>query len=168
MNYFDIIIVIPLIWGAYKGYRKGLIIEVASLLALAVGIWGGLKFSSISARYLTPLFDVSDKVMSLISFAVTFIAIVIAVFTLAKILEKGIKIIALGLVNRIAGILFGTLKFLLIVSIVLTIIDSVNTQIEFIDAEKKEASLLYKPCQSVASSIIPSIKNINLGSVFSY
>ena len=46
MNYLDIIIIIPLIWGAYKGFRKGFIIEIASLIALILGIWGGINFSS--------------------------------------------------------------------------------------------------------------------------
>ena len=88
MNYFDIIIIIPLIWGAYKGFKKGIIIEIASFIALGLGIWGGMKFSSISAKYLSETFDIAENIMPLISFAVTFILIVIVVFTLAKMLQK--------------------------------------------------------------------------------
>jgi len=106
MNYFDIIIIIPLLWGAFKGFKKGLIIEIASLIALFLGIWGGVKFSSVSGKYLSEMFDISEKIMPLISFAITFIVIVIAVYALAKLLQKFIKMIALGTMNKIAGACF--------------------------------------------------------------
>ena len=119
MNYFDIIIIIPLIWGAYKGFKKGFIIEIASFIALGLGVWGGIKFSAISAKYLSEAFDISEKIMPLISFAVTFILIVIVVFMLAKMLQKIISMIALGFINKAAGSLFGMLKFGLIMSVII-------------------------------------------------
>jgi membrane protein required for colicin V production len=47
MNYIDIIIGIVLIVSAISGFRKGLIVEVASLAALILGIWGAIHFSGI-------------------------------------------------------------------------------------------------------------------------
>ena len=76
MNYFDIIIIIPLLWGAFKGFKKGLIIELASLIALFLGVWGAIKFSSVVGNYLDQTFTVSEKFLPLVSFAVTFILIV--------------------------------------------------------------------------------------------
>ena len=111
MNYFDIIIIIPLLWGGYKGFKKGLIIEVASIVALLLGVWGGIKFSSISANYLGDMFSISEKLMPLISFALTFILIVIAVFAVAKLIQKVVKVVALSTVNKVAGAAFGILKF---------------------------------------------------------
>jgi membrane protein required for colicin V production len=165
MNYFDIIIIIPLLWGAYKGFKKGLIIEVASLVALFLGVWGGVKFSSISANYLSELFDISEKIMPLISFAVTFILIVIAVYTLAKMLQKVIKMVALGFVNKIAGSTFAVLKFTLIISVVLTLVNNINSEIGFIDSEMENSSLLYKPISALAPSIIPGLRNISINGV---
>lgn len=165
MNYFDIIIIIPLIWGAYKGFKKGLIIEVASLIALFLGVWGGVKFSSISAKYLSEMFSISEKIMPLISFAVTFIVIIIAVFTLAKLLQKIIKMVALGLVNKITGSAFGALKFALIISVVLSLVNNINAEINFIEPEMQNSSLLYHPVSKVALILIPSLRNINLNGV---
>jgi len=162
MNYFDIIIIIPLIWGGYKGFKKGFIIEIASFIALGLGIWGGMKFSSISAKYLGNAFDISEKVMPLISFAVTFIAIVIVVFMLAKMLQKIITMVALGFINRAAGALFGMLKFGLIMSVIINFTNIINNQISFIDPEMKNTSILYKPMGKVAEIIIPGLKSINL------
>ena len=165
MNYFDIIIIIPLIWGAFKGFKKGLIIEIASLIALFLGVWGGVKFSSISAKYLSEMFDVSEKIMPLISFAITFILIVIAVYALAKMLQKVIKMVAIGLVNKIAGLAFGVLKFTLIISIILTLVNNVNSEIEFIEPEMETSSLLYKPISSLAPAVIPGLQNISINGI---
>jgi len=165
MNYFDIIIIIPLLWGAYKGFKKGLIIEIASLTALFLGVWGGVKFSSISAKYLSEMFSISEKIMPLISFAITFIIIVIAVFTLAKLLQKVIKMVALGTINKIAGSAFGILKFTLIISIVLTLVNNINSELEFLEPEMENSSILYGPISSLAPKIIPGLNNISINGV---
>jgi len=165
MNYFDIAIIIPLIWGAYKGFRKGFIIEIASFIALGLGIWGGIKFSSLSANYLSEMFEISEKVMPLISFSATFIIIVIAVFLIAKIIQKIIKLVALGFINKAAGAIFGMLKFGLIISVVLNLVNTVNTEIKFIDSEMKDNSLLYDPVSKVSAIIIPGLKELNFNAI---
>ena len=162
MNYFDIIIVIPLIWGAYKGFTKGFIIEIASLIALALGVWGGVKFSSVLVEYLSQVFEISPKLMPLISFAVTFIIIVLAVFAIAKFLQKIIKLVALSFINKLAGLIFGCLKFTLIISIIINLVNIVNEQIHFIDDETQESSILYKPVSKVAQILIPGIKDLSI------
>ena len=45
MNYLDIILSIPLLWGLYKGITRGIIKELASLLALVLGTYGAIHFS---------------------------------------------------------------------------------------------------------------------------
>jgi len=165
MNYFDIIIIIPLIWGAYKGFKKGIIIEIASFIALGFGIWGGMKFSSISAKYLSDAFDIAENIMPLISFAVTFILIVIVVFTLAKMLQKLVSMVALGFVNKAAGALFGMLKFSLIMSVIINFTNILNKQVTFIEPEMENASILYKPMGRVAQIIIPGLQRININEI---
>jgi len=165
MNYFDIIIVIPLIWGAYKGFKKGIIIEVASFIALGLGIWGGMKFSYISAKYLSNAFDIAENIMPLISFAVTFILIVIAVFTLAKMLQKVVSMVALGFLNKAAGGLFGMLKFGLIMSVIINFTNILDAQVNFVEPEMKNKSILYKPVGKIAQIIIPGLKEISLDKV---
>jgi membrane protein required for colicin V production len=165
MNYFDFIIIIPLLWGAFKGFKKGLIIEVASLIALFLGVWGGVKFSSISAGFLSEMFSISEEIMPLISFAITFIVIVIAVFALAKLLQKFIKMASLGTINKIAGSAFGVLKFTLIISIILTLVNNINSEIRFIEPEMQNSSLLYEPVSSLAPAIIPGLNKISITGV---
>lgn len=165
MNYFDIIIIVPLLWGAFKGFKKGLIVEVASLLALFLGVWGGAKFSSISAKYLGEMFNISEKLMPLISFALTFILIVILVFFIAKMVQKLVKAVSLSTINKIAGAGFGVLKFTLIISIILTLTNNINSEIEFIEPDMQNSSLFYNPISKLAPAIIPGLTNISLNNI---
>ena len=160
MNYLDIIIVIPLIWGAYKGFRKGFVIEIASLVALVLGVWGGINFSSYSAEYLGKAFNISPEIMPLLSFVVTFIAIVILVFFIAKMLERVVKMVALGIVNRIAGMVFGMMKFGIIISVILNLVNTIDAEVSFIENDMKSKSLLFQPLSDFSSTLFPKLNEI--------
>ena len=99
MNTIDIIILIPLLWAAYSGFKKGLIIEIATLLALAGGIYAGVHFSNYASGYLVEKID--SKMLPLASFGATFLVVVILIFALGKLLEKVVNMVALKLVNKV-------------------------------------------------------------------
>lgn len=145
MSQIDIILIIPLLWGAVMGFKKGLVLELASLVGLILGIYGAIKFSDYTAEKLTQYVDITQEWLGLISFLVTFIGIVFGVFLLAKILNKALKLVALGTVNRILGLLFGTIKFALIVSIGLYFFENMNRKFEFVEKDFAKESLLYEP-----------------------
>jgi membrane protein required for colicin V production len=145
MSQIDIIFIIPLLWGAVMGFKKGLVLELASLVGLILGIYGAIKFSDYTAEKLVQYAEITQEWLGLISFLVTFIAIVFGVFLLAKILNKALKLVALGTVNRILGLLFGTLKFALIVSIGLYFFENMNRKFEFVEKDFAKESMLYEP-----------------------
>lgn len=145
MSQIDIIFIIPLLWGAVMGFKKGLVLELASLVGLILGTYGAIKFSDYTAEKLAQYADITQEWLGLISFLVTFIAIVFGVFLLAKILNKALKLVALGTVNRILGLLFGTLKFALIVSIGLYFFENMNRKFEFVEKDFAKESMLYEP-----------------------
>ena len=73
MNYIDIILAIPLLWAIYMGFTKGFIIEITSLIALFLGVYGAIHFS----YYISDSMKLSSAYSPLISFAITFLIIVI-------------------------------------------------------------------------------------------
>jgi len=155
MNYIDLIIAIPLVWGVFVGFKNGLIIEVASLAALLLGIFGAIHFSDLTANFLVTSLNVTTQYLNLIAFAVTFVGIVILVHLLAKMIDKLVKAVALGFVNRLLGMVFGLIKYAFIISIILVIINAINRNKTFISEEKIENSILYKPLSDFAPSIFP-------------
>ena len=97
------------------------------------------------------------KNISLAAFAITFIIIVVAVGMAGKMLTKIADYAALGLVNKIAGGVFGLLKIGLILSVIFIFFDRMNKTITFVDEETIEESVLYESVKSIAPTIFPSI-----------
>jgi membrane protein required for colicin V production len=162
MNYLDILFCIPLLWGFWKGFQKGLIIEVATLAALLLGIWGGIKFSDYIAEVITNNFDVGEKYLPVVAFGVTFLAIVVAVYAIGKIVERFVDLVAMKMVNKVAGGAFGLAKFGVILSVLLVIINSYDEKAGFISQDLKDGSLLYQPMSDVALTIVPALQNSQL------
>ena len=160
MNYIDIFLIVPLLWGAFKGFKKGLIIEVVSLAALGLGIWGGVYFSDYAVNLIIEKVD--DKYIPITAFMLTFLAIVLVVYFLGRLLEKIIDIVQLKFINKLAGACFGLLKFGLIISILLFITNRYNQQFNFLPEDFSENSLIYEPLVELPNVLIPAIKNSKL------
>ena len=155
MNTIDLVFAILLLWSAYRGYTKGFIVQLATLAALLLGILGAVLFSDFTSGLIIQKFEVSGQYLPILSFALTFIVIVIAVHFLAKMLNKLLDAIALGIVNRLLGVLFSVLKVAFIVSIILVLVNKADNKYNFIPDETKENSLLYNPLSNFAPMVFP-------------
>jgi len=151
---------VPLIWAGFRGFKKGLIIEVSGLIAFGFGIWGGIHFSDFVAELLSN--SIESKYVPLVSFAITFILIVAAVFVLGKMLEKAVNLVQLKLVNKVTGAVFGVAKIVLVISVLLVIVNSFDQKSNIVPKDLKENSLLYQPLSDVSLKVIPALKNSGL------
>ncbi|NEN24778.1 CvpA family protein [Cryomorpha ignava] len=153
--YLDLIIAIPILWGMYRGFKRGLIIELCTLMALVLGIYGAAAFGDMAGEYLQAEFNTDPRMSLVLAFSIVFILIVIVVFIFGKVLEGVIKMVALGLVNKLFGLLFGALKFALIVSGLFFILNGFPLTDKLISPKWKQESLLYKPISSIAPKLFP-------------
>jgi membrane protein required for colicin V production len=159
LNYLDIIIAIPLLWGAYKGFTRGLIFEIAMIIGLILGIYVAFKFSEAFELLLKKYLDVSAS-LPYISFIIIFILVILLMVFLAKIFEKILKIADLNAFNKVAGAVFGLLKFTLIVSIVLTLFKPVDAKLSLLKKKVKEESVLYEPVSGASHYIFPALGDL--------
>lgn len=157
MNYIDIVLGILLIFAAISGFRKGLIAEVASLAALILGIWGAIKFSYVTSDFLIENFNLQTEYLNLISFAVTFVVIVILVHIVGSAITKMVDVVMLGFVNKLAGLVFGLVKSALILSIILVVFNKIDEDVHLLPEKAKANSRMYEPIRSFAPSIFPFI-----------
>lgn len=155
MNYIDIILIVPLLWALYKGFKKGLVIEIASLLALILGIYGGVHFSEALSLLLKNKFDWQTPYLPIISFAIIFIGVVIVVYTIGKIIERFVDMVALGTINKFFGAIFGLAKSAVILIIIILIFDGFDKKMNIIPKEQKSKSLLYEPMKSIGVQALP-------------
>jgi len=150
INLLDLILLIPLLLFAFNGYKKGIIIEVTTLVALLLGIYAALFFSNFTANLLTGSFNISKEYLNIVAFIVTFIAVLVVVMIIGKLLEKLVNLLMLGFVNKVAGAVFGILKGALLLSILIFLINYFDTNATIIKKEARTQSVLYKSIEPVA------------------
>ena len=157
MNSLDYILLIPLLYGLYRGFTKGLIIELASLLALTLGIYGALHFSSFTFEFLSDYVEIKTVYLQLASYGLTFLIIVLVISLTGKALTILIKQVALGFINRMMGAIFGSIKVLLILSVFILFFDRFNKQFGMVKDEVLNTSLMYNPIRIQAEQFYPNV-----------
>ncbi|MFK8036897.1 MAG: CvpA family protein [Crocinitomicaceae bacterium] len=162
MNYLDFILLIPILIGAWKGFRKGFIIEIFTLLALFAGIYGAIHFSDRMSTFLSDSLDVKSDYLPIVAFSLTFLCVGAMVFFLGRVLEKAVSLVALSTINKFAGLVFGALKMLLVSSMLVVVLESIDEKNKFISKEFKESSLLYEPLRDITFTALPAIEDSQL------
>jgi len=157
MGVIDIVLGALILFGLVRGFMKGLFVEVASLVALVAGVYGAIHFSDFAAQYLQSKTDWNEKTISITAFAITFVVIILVISLAGKALTKLADFAALGIVNKLAGGVFGALKIALILSVVLMVFDKMNSSMTFIEEEEVNNSVLYTPVKSLVPMIFPNI-----------
>lgn len=160
MNVIDIILGVLLLLGFIRGFQKGFIIELAGIVALLAGIFGGLEYGYIAEGYLENWTDWSPSGIEIAGFFIVFIGIVILVSVIAKILTTIVHSIALGLINRIFGAVFGVIKTGLFIFILLLIFDYVNGDGRFVSEAKLEESVVVTTIRELSSTLLPSLEEL--------
>src|SRR5690606_11979068 len=126
MNVFDIILLAFLLLGFIRGFWSGFFVCLSSFVSMLVGIFIAMKFSSFTSDILRNTFFKDWKHLEIIAFVITFIAVVIGITLLAKVFTKMADFSGLGLMNKILGGVFGLLKTVLILSVLLLFFEKVN------------------------------------------
>ena len=153
MNYLDIVIVIPMLYGIVKGFLNGLIKEITGLLGLFIGAYIAIQFSSYLYPSIISILPKQDEFIPIISFAILFILSVIVIKTLGYIIDRSSKVLALGFVSRMLGGVFGFLKVVVIFSIIL----SLTKEYKLIKKETQRQSVLITPLQEITDIIMPEL-----------
>ena len=148
----DIIIGIILIIFAIGGLRNGIIREAFSLVAFIGGIYGAIKLCDMVGQWLGKLINVSSDMMSVISFIVVFIALVLIINWLGNLIAGVVESISLGFIDKLGGIAFGIAKGFLLVGIIILLLDFFGIK-DVLNKETCESSKLYKSSEKVATWI---------------
>ena len=161
MSYLDLFFGVVIAWGAYSGFSKGLIKELASILGVIFGIFLAKNYYPYLDIKLKPIFESEAGFISILSAILIFLLTIMVFKIIAKFLTKFLKIIALGLLNRIIGSVFGIFKTVLLLCILVFIFSNINNVTGIIKAEKLSQSFFYSKIEKINSLIIESNYNEN-------
>ena len=158
MSTLDIILAVFLFYFAFKGFTNGIIISIATLAGLVLGFYAASHFSEFTANWLQHDMGLKSGNIKLIAYIVTFVIVVVLIFLLGRFMTGVVKTVGLGIVNRLAGALFGIAKGVLIASLLFLLFSRIDPRESLFTAEHKQGSVLYKPVAAVAPAVIPLVR----------
>lgn len=158
MNFIDVLLLIPIIFALYRGFKNGFIIEICTLLALLVGIYAGIHLSDGTANFMRESWGFDSEYLPAIAFTITFLGVGAMIYFGGKMLEKFVNVAQLSMVNKFIGMFFGLVKVMYILSVVLVLVESYDEKGDIMTESAKEKSLLYHPVKMVSLTTIPYLE----------
>jgi membrane protein required for colicin V production len=143
LNYIDYIVIVILALFIFQGYRKGIIIGLATIAALLLGIYAAVHFSNYLDATLVEHLHPSRKWLPILSFSITFLIVVIAVMIVAKLTEKLVDVVGMGFFNHFGGAVLGLVKGVILISILFFLLKSMDPNGKWIPEKDKQASFSY-------------------------
>ncbi len=161
MEILDILLILPLIYGAWKGFQKGFIMELFTILALFVGLYAAFNFSDRFSKYME-FGKSTHSYMPAISFIVLFLLVGAMVYFGGKALEQILKIVQLSTFNKVVGAILGIIKWLYLTACILVFLVSFDKEEKIIKRSNKEKSFMYGVNSSVLKYSLPGVKHTDL------
>ena len=152
MKTLDILILLPLLWGAYSGYRKGLLMAIVAVAAFVIAVVLGFKLLHVGLEWLAPYVSgVPRSVLPYIGFSTMFFPIIFLVNKLGKMLRNSWKYTLIGSFDSIAGAIVGLFLWAFGVSVFLWLVMAIGVKIS---AQAQENTFVYPIVAPIAPTII--------------
>lgn len=139
----DIIFAIFMVLAVIKGFQRGLIVGLFSLVAIFIGLAAAIKLSAVVAGWIGKNVKISEQWLPVISFAVVFLVVVLLVRLGANAIQKMVKAIMLGWVDRIGGIILYVAIYIMVFSVLLFYAE----QVKLVQPEVTKKSVTYSYVQ---------------------
>lgn len=146
----DIVFAIVLVLAIFKGYQRGLVVGLFSLVSVIIGLAAAVKLSAAVAGHIGEAVKVSEEWLPVIAFAAVFIVVVILIRFGANAIEKAIEVVMLGWLNKLAGIFLYVTIYMIVFSVLLFYAD----QIKLIQPATIEKSVTYSYVQPLGPKVI--------------
>jgi membrane protein required for colicin V production len=157
MNWLDVLIVLPLLFGLVRGLMRGLVSEVIAIVVVVLGALGSRMMAPKFSAWLLQQFAWPTEVCDVVAYILIFLAIAVVLSVLAKLLHKFLRAIHLGWANRLLGGMFGLCKYGIIVLIVIFAMDRTNQAYHWLDKSPVvKTSVVYPEMVKVTRSIANS------------
>lgn len=159
----DILFAIILLLAVFKGWSKGLVVGIFSMLALILGAAAALKLSGTFALYIQKETGHPSPLWPVVAFVLIFFVVALLVRLIARLLEKALKLAMLDWFNRLCGVVLYAIAYTVLFSIGIWLAN----QLYLISPTMKTTSRVYAwiaplgpKTIALAGDIIPWFKDI--------
>ena len=117
--FIDFIFFIILLLAIFKGYGRGLIVAVFSLVAFFIGLVAAIKLSASVAIWLEDSSGTRTTWMPFIAFVLVMGVVMLLIRLGANMIERMVEFAMFGWLNKLGGMLFYAILYITFFSIVL-------------------------------------------------
>ncbi|MEO6685222.1 MAG: CvpA family protein [Dyadobacter sp.] len=131
MKLLDILILIPLLWGAIHGYRKGLLIEIIGIAGLVVAMILGFKFLGLGMEVLTPYFSdgTAKRILPYIGFSAVFFPTIFLLNQFGYRIRRSLRYSILGTFDSFAGAMVGIFTWVFGISVFFWLVNMIGVKL---------------------------------------
>lgn len=138
MAIIDIIILAAFGLGAIIGFMKGFVKQLASLLGLIAGLLAAKALYASLAVKLCPTLTDSMTVAQVLAFVFIWLAVPLLFSLGASLLTRAMEAVSLGWLNHWLGAGLGALKYLLLTSLLIGVIEFIDGDNTLISKTKRK------------------------------
>lgn len=132
-NFFDYFSLATIIFFIFKGYKNGIIIEIATGVGIIIGLILAKTFYSELSTNIN--FLIEEKLTrEILSFLSLFVSSIIIANILGRLFKHILGLIFLGQVDKLLGGFFGLFKSILILKIIIILISNLPVQNQLVDS----------------------------------
>ena len=153
INFFDIVTTIVALWAIVAGWRRGVILQLCSLVGIVLSIYLSSRYATAAGEFL----GMNDDWKSPGGFIVVAILTLIAVALVGYMLRKIVQVAGLGVLDILLGIAISLLKWLLLLSAVYSVFATLNRSTNMIKEESLQKSKSFYPICKVADYVMPFV-----------
>ena len=130
MNLLDVIATLIILYGAFKGYKKGFFISLMGFISLYISLIIGIKYHHILILLIqkTPI-NLENNALIVVSIIVSFLFSFLIILQLSKLLKYILDLTLIGFLDDLGGAFLGSLICGFILSFLFNIIDWLNVKI---------------------------------------
>ena len=155
MNWIDIVLIVPLLWAVWIGYKDGIVAQLGGIAGLLLGVWLAFKYSVQVGAWL----NVPGAISQIVGFLVIVLVVIITIGLLGKLLGKLFDSIGLSIINKMGGVVLAIVKMSLLLSVIIMAFDLVNKSTKWVDQSNLDNAKLYRPIEKVSSIVFPYLLN---------
>ncbi len=157
---FDIFVLVLLGIGAFRGFKKGLLIEIIGIVAFIIAIVASFKLLHVGIDFLIHRFGSFSHLIPYIAFIMIFLLVLVGISLLGRMVKKILDYTLLGSIDNFAGGVVGILKMAIAISILLWLTQTVGFTLP---ESIRQNSKLYE----IISPLGPKVVSI-IGSLIPY
>lgn len=123
MNFLDIVLICIVAIFLIRGFFRGLVQEVISLVAVVLALFLASNYQHLLIPHLE-MYIQSEVTVGALAYVIIFFGTILVCWLLAKLIKSMLDLSLLGWVDRVTGTIFGAIEGALIAVIVLMFLQS--------------------------------------------